>query len=655
MFEFASFFIVLLTALIFSRAFRSLHVPWIIALIVGGMVIGPHGLKIVIPDTTLEFLKNLGLIFLMFMAGLKTRLSGIRFVLKETLLISIIGGGISFLTGLTVALVFGYEISVAILLGIIFISSSVAVLVPSLEKRGLLYSKIGKTVISSIVIQDIASLLFLAIALQYLFSVTQLPFPIFAVLFFTILLIAVIVKWGIPRLKKILSHNNEGEKDIFEKDLRIIFIILIGMVLISEALGLHSIVGAFLAGIILSEAITSNVLKEKIHVLAYGLFIPIFFVVLGAQTDLTVFAKAQYALILLSVIVVASLVSKFLGMFLASRIAGFNSSQSAFIGSSGIPQLSTTLAVVAVGQQLEILDANIVTALVFLSIITTFIGPVLSKYTFERLKKKQSKNELAMYFSEEVAREFAKHEQNKRNFEVAEVIDQILIQETEKIEKPLYVAELGGGAHPDRYHQFFKKLLKKPQGKIDWVDVSAFMLKLAKEYISTDDYKERLDIISFIEKDIMDYLDALEDESLDVAIMKYVIDYIDNIDELFSLLSLKLQKGGIFVATIRTYPYLEKHSTSAEYFYRGEDIPEEEAKELKDGDYYTIKFLKESGNPKAGYVEGAETVKYFHSKEKIEKTAKKFNFDFFIGDHKDIIKDDKNKEIEQEVLILRKR
>ncbi len=654
MFEFASFFIVLLTALVFSRVFRSFHVPWIIALIVGGMVIGPHGLKIVIPDTTLEFLKNLGLIFLMFMAGLKTRLSGIRFVFKETLLISIIGGGISFLTGLSVALFFGYDISVAILIGIIFISSSVAVLVPSLEKRGLLYSKIGKTVISSIVIQDIASLVFLAIALQYLFSVTQLPFPIFAVLFFVILLVVVVVKWGIPRLRKILSHNNEGEKDIFEKDLRIIFIILIGMVLISEAIGLHSIVGAFLAGIVLSEAITSNVLKEKIHVLAYGLFIPIFFVVLGTQTDLTVFAKAQYALILLSAIVIASILSKFLGMFFASRVAGFNSSQAAFIGSSGIPQLSTTLAVVAVGQQLEILDANIVTALVFLSIITTFAGPLLSKYTFQKLKEKQSKNELAMYFSEEVAREFAKHEQNERNFEVAEIVDLVLMQETEKMKEPLHVAELGGGAHPDRYHQFFKKLLKKPQGKFDWVDVSPFMLKFAKEYISTEEYKERLDIISFVEKDVMDYLDNLADESLDVAIMKYVIDHIDNLDELFSLLSLKLQKGGLFVATISISPYLQKHSTNVEYFYRGEEIPKEEAKELKDGDYYTIKFFKESNNPKAGYIEGAETVKYFHSKEKIERIAKKFDFDFFVGDWRDIVKKDK-KDIEQELLILRKR
>jgi ubiquinone/menaquinone biosynthesis C-methylase UbiE len=69
------------------------------------------------------------------------------------------------------------------------------------------------------------------------------------------------------------------------------------------------------------------------------------------------------------------------------------------------------------------------------------------------------------------------------------------------------------------------------------------MLKLAAYYIDAPEYKERLQVINFIEKDIVDYLESLEDDSIDLAIMKYTIDHIDNIDELFALLKRKLRKG----------------------------------------------------------------------------------------------------------------
>ncbi len=78
-------------------------------------------------------------------------------------------------------------------------------------------------------------------------------------------------------------------------------------------------------------------------------------------------------------------------------------------------------------------------------------------------------------------------------------------------------------------------------GKIDRVDISPYMLKLAKEYIDTDEYRKRLSVIDFIENDIISYLEDLENNSLDLAIMKYTIDHIEDIDSLFLLLSKKLK------------------------------------------------------------------------------------------------------------------
>lgn len=385
--ELASFFVVLLTALIFSRIFRKIQLPWVIALILGGIVVGPSGLGIVVPDTTLEFIKNMGLVFLMFMAGMETRFSGMKSVWKESLVISAFTGMIPFFVGVVMGIVLGYGISVSIMIGIVFISSSIAVATPYLQEKGLFHTRLGKTIISAIVIQDIVSLLFLAIALQYLFFISPLPLPAFIIILLTVLSAVVIVKWLIPRLKLILSRTRDGEKDAFERDVRIVFSVLIGAVLISEALGLHSIIGAFFAGIIISEAADHPFLKEKIHVLAYGIFIPVFFVILGAQTEIGLIFDTGDHLLPMIAIISASMISKFASGWISGRLMGFTSAQSGFIGTNSIPQLSTTLAVVVVGQTLGVLSSELVTILVFLSIITTFSGPFIANIFFKRVSK----------------------------------------------------------------------------------------------------------------------------------------------------------------------------------------------------------------------------------------------------------------------------
>jgi len=265
---------------------------------------------------------------------------------------------------------------------------------------------------------------------------------------------------------------------------------------------------------------------------------------------------------------------------------------------------------------------------------------------------------LEMYFSPEIAEKFAELEQNEKNFKVAQIADLVLMQESEKIKTPIYSAELGGGAHPDRYHEFFSKLLKEPRGHIDWVDVSPYMLELAKKYISDEKYQNRKEVVAFIKSDILEYLRGLENEKLDLAIMKYTIDHIDNLNALFELLYAKLKQGGKLIATIGSMsPELKSYSTNARFLYNGEQFPDNETRTLKDGDNFTVKFFKVSGNPNAGYLNGAEALKYFHSAEKIKSLAESFGFDIFLGDWKDFVAPDKqgDETMSQDILVLTKK
>lgn len=375
------FFIVLFAALIFPLFLRGFHVPWVVALISGGMLIGPFGLDFVSEGEVLSFLGQIGLVFLMFMAGLETGLSNLKKSEKESLTIAVFNGIIPFAVGVSIALYFGYGFEAAFIVGMVFTSSSIVAALPSLERNGLIDTRVGTTVIGSTIIQDIFSLLMLGAFLQYVDPASTLPLPIFI----TLLLGSLIcLKLLLPKLAWILRLEEKNERG-FEDELRVIIVTLIGVVVFYEIIGLHSIVAGFLAGLFLSDVITHKDILNKIHALGYGLFIPIFFILIGIRTDLSVFSGASSGLWLTTAVILGSIGSKYFSGWITGRIEGFNSAESSIIGSTSIPQLSTTLAVVFVGLDLGIIDHQLSTALIGLSIVTTMTGPTLIDTTLRYL------------------------------------------------------------------------------------------------------------------------------------------------------------------------------------------------------------------------------------------------------------------------------
>ena len=378
-----SFLIIISAGLILSEVFKKFHLPYVVALIIAGILIGPYGLNIITGNGTLEFLAGIGLIFLMFMAGMDVKLCDLSRLRKQVTLFALLNGLIPFAVGFLIAGYFGYGLMTSVLLGIIFISSSIAVVIPFLESRGLACSRVGDTVIASTVVEDGLSLILLSLVLQSISPTTTLPLPVFYLLFFVSL---VVLKYAIPRLEQVLFPKKKKGRDFFEDELRFIFVVLLATVVFFDLIGIHSIIAGFFVGLVLSGTIRSKVMKDKLHALSYGLFIPIFFIIIGTETDITVFFTATNSLLLIAAIVAGSVLSKLISGYAAARLCGFNSHESRFMASSTIPQLSTTLAVAFVGFEFELLDHQMITALVILSIITTFLGPLLMSRTLNKKK-----------------------------------------------------------------------------------------------------------------------------------------------------------------------------------------------------------------------------------------------------------------------------
>lgn len=371
--EFISFFVILLAGLFLSGIFNRLHLPWVAGLIVAGIIAGPHGLSLFTPTNTLDFIAEIGLVFLMFIAGLETRLHGFGSgYFRSILILAILTTTIPFATGFMIATYFGYEILPALLLGIVFISSSVAVIIPAMQMNGLLASHVGKTIMGATVIADVLSLTLLSFLLQNVDPITTLPLPIFYGILFVSL---VALRFFIPKIRT-LFHYISTEKDMFERELRLIFTIMIGTVVLFQFLGLHAIIAGFFAGFILSDTVNNAVLKEKLHALAYGIFIPTFFVIVGATTNIAVFMEADTSLTIVFAVVAGLLLSKMISGYIAGRASGFSSTESKLIGVATTPQLSTTLAALFTGFSIGLVDDALLATMIILSVITTLAAPV---------------------------------------------------------------------------------------------------------------------------------------------------------------------------------------------------------------------------------------------------------------------------------------
>ena len=374
--EFLPFFLILLVGVLFSSIFGRFHLPWVFALIVAGIVIGPQGLGLVEINPTIEFLGQIGLVFLMFMAGLETKFSSFREFGKGIAWSSFLNAFIPFTVGYSIGFFFGFDVMASLLLGVIFMSSSIAVIIPTLAGAGILNTKLGRSIVSTTIIEDIASLIFLSILLQSVDPITALPLPFFYVL---LVIILVAFRYILPKIRNFIPRRRD-EKDLFESEVRIIFTLLLGTVVTFELLGLHPIIAGFFAGLILSDSITSEILIEKLRTLSYGIFIPVFFVVVGMSADISVFTYGAGIFGLVVAVLLGSMISKFLSGWFGARISGFQNNDAITFGFATIPQLSTTLAVAFTAVELGILESELAVAMIILSIVTTLVAPIAVRF-----------------------------------------------------------------------------------------------------------------------------------------------------------------------------------------------------------------------------------------------------------------------------------
>ena len=380
--ELLTFFIILAAGLFFSDIFKRLHLPYVSALIFAGIIAGPFALNLVQIDSTFEFLAAIGVVFLMFIAGSEIKTRNFADIKDKVLILATFNGLIPFAVGFGIGNYFGFDMITSLILGTIFISSSVGVIIPSLESRGLLTTNLGKTIISATVIEDIGSLVLLSFVLQKSDLTTFIPLYLYIPL---LILVIFVLKSIIPRLEK-SYHKGKTGKDLFESELRFVFGVLLASIVLFELLGMHALIAGFITGMSLSGSLKGKI-YQKIRTLSYGLFIPVFFFIIGVQMDISVFFNPE-TIVLVSILVLSSMGSKFASGWAGGRFAGFSNRSSVFIGVSTMPQLSTSLAVAFAALEFGLLTPELISAIITLSIFSTLVTPFLMTLAYRNCTEK---------------------------------------------------------------------------------------------------------------------------------------------------------------------------------------------------------------------------------------------------------------------------
>ncbi|KPV62476.1 MAG: Sodium/hydrogen exchanger family protein [Candidatus Bathyarchaeota archaeon BA2] len=266
-------------------------------------------------------------------------------------------------------------------------------------------SRIKSTVMSAIFLEDVISLILLAILLKATVPISPIPLEFFPGALFVFL---IIVFYVISLLQEWLFEWGP-KKDVFEGQMRAVFITLALVALMAELIGVHAMVGGFLAGLTLSDMLEKRrKLEEHIFAISYGFLIPIFLLNLGMETNMATLFAPRDAL-LTGLIVISLIISKSVSGFLGARLIGFPLRTSLGMGFMTIAKMSITLATASLALKYGIFAEDILVALVILSIITIMIAPLLTRLTLGHEIEKPSK---FMYYGAEKS-----HKNDVQNFD----------------------------------------------------------------------------------------------------------------------------------------------------------------------------------------------------------------------------------------------
>ncbi len=367
---------------------KRVNMPQVVGALLAGVIVGPSCLNLVQGGDFITKTAEIGVIMLMFLAGIGTDFTELKKTGLASFVIALIGVVVPMAGGaLTYSLFMGgnfWDLK-AIFVGVVLMATSVSITVETLRELGKLKTKMGTAILGAAIIDDIIGIIVLTLVIGFQ---DQEVNPVESIIKIALFFVFVVLCAAAVKLLSMIP------KKYYEKKHRVVIFGLSFAFIMSFCaeyfFGVADITGAYFAGLILCNYSSHEYIDKKVNTASYLFFSPVFFASIGIATVLD---GMDAQIILFSVVLlIVAILSKIIGCGLGSKLCKFGNRDSLAIGIGMVSRGEVALIVAQKGAEANVVDPKLFPAIVLVVIVTTIITPILLKLVLTD-KKKPGKNE----------------------------------------------------------------------------------------------------------------------------------------------------------------------------------------------------------------------------------------------------------------------
>ncbi|MBD7895129.1 cation:proton antiporter [Limosilactobacillus sp. Sa3CUN2] len=374
----------LLATQLVAHLCRRVEIPEVIGQILVGIVAGPALLNWVHLNSMMNEFQEIGVIILMFIAGLESDLSLLKKYLKPAVIVAIIGVIVPVIVMAPASYFFGFTPLESMFIGVIFSATSVSISVAVLREFKRLDSREGATILGAAVADDIIGVILLSIMISVVNQAEGKTGgqPLWMILLLQVLFFGgtyLVVKWLAPYL----MHLSERLLTVASPSV-MAMIICLGMAAIADYVGLSGAVGSFFAGIAVGSTHRKETINRSFIPIGYAMFIPLFFVSVGLNMRVD---RLSESIIFVIVMTILACLTKLVGCGAGAYISGFDFNSSYVVGSGMIARGEMALITAQIGYQAHLLSPMYYSDVITVIIVATVLAPFILKHSLVKARE----------------------------------------------------------------------------------------------------------------------------------------------------------------------------------------------------------------------------------------------------------------------------
>lgn len=354
---------------------RKLKMPEVLGALIAGVILGPMVLNAVQYDENIELLSNIGVILLMFLAGLETNVEQFKKAGKSSLIIAVFGILVPLILGTLSAFIFYGNLLENIFIGVVLTATSVSITVETLTELGKLNTRVGINILGAAVLDDILGLVLISVLLAVNNGGGSSIIPTVAGIA-TFCLIAILALVFLPKIINKQTARIQPGRALLTFSLAGALLVAF----IAENLGIAAITGAYLFGLLLSQVEHKEYIEKNVKAISSGFLSLIFFASVGLSATMTGVSVRVIAITLVMFIV--AVIGKVVGCGCAARIFGISRSESVQIGIGMISRGEVAIITANIGLQNNIITQEVFIPTILVVLLTTIATPILLKMAF---------------------------------------------------------------------------------------------------------------------------------------------------------------------------------------------------------------------------------------------------------------------------------